>query len=72
VTATELQALGEAGVNGVVVGVGGGQPAERISELRNTIDTLVFPLQRRRKKTGALLPRITEEASIVTEEEEEE
>ena len=72
VTANELQALGEAGVNGVIVEVGGGQPAESISELRNTIDKLVFPSKRRRKKTGALLPRISEETSIVTEEEEEE
>jgi hypothetical protein len=72
VTDNELQALGEAGVNGVIVGVGGGQPAERISELRNTIDKLVFPLQHKRRKAGALLPRITEETSIVTEEEEEE
>jgi len=72
VTASELQALSEAGVSGVIVGVGVGQPAERISELRQTIDKLTFPLQRRRKKAGALLPYISGETSIVTEEEEEE
>ena len=72
VTDNELQALGEAGVSGVIVVVGGGQPAERTSELRQTIDKLTFPLQRRRRKAGALLPHITEETSIVTEEEEEE
>ena len=72
VTPNELQALGEAGVSGVIVEVGVGQPAERISELRQTIDKLAFPLQRRRKKAGALLPYISGETSVVTEEEEEE
>jgi len=72
VTASELQALGEAGVSGVIVGVGVGQPAERINELHQTIDKLTFPLQRRRRKEGALLPYISGETSVVTEEEEEE
>jgi len=72
VTANELQALGEAGVSGVIVEVGVGQPAERINELRQIIDKLTFPLQRRRRKAGALLPYISRETSVVTEEEEEE
>ena len=72
VTANELKALGEAGVSGVIVEVGVGQPAERINELRQTIDKLTFPLQRRRRKAGVLLPYISGEAGVVTEEEEEE
>ncbi len=70
VTANELQALWEAGVDGVVIEVGAGQPAERLKELRQTIDKLVFPLQRKRGKAEALLPHIGREVSIVTEEEE--
>ena len=73
VSANELQALWEAGVNGVVVGVGAGQPVERLKELRQVIDKLVFPSQRKRRKAEALLPHtyVSEEAEIATEEEEE-
>jgi hypothetical protein len=73
VSANELQALWEAGVNGVVVGVGTGQPVERLRELRQVIDKLVFPPQRERRKTEALLPytSISGELDITTEEEEE-
>jgi len=70
VTANELQALWETGVDGVVIEVGAGQPVERLKELRQTIDKLVFPSQRKRGKAEALLPHIGREASIVTEEEE--
>ena len=73
VSANELQALWEAGVNGVVVGVEVGQPTERLKELRQVIDKLVFPPQRERRKTEALLPytSISGETDIATEEEEE-
>jgi len=72
VTTNELQALWGTGVNGVVIEVGVGQPAERLKELRQTIDSLAFPSQRKRGKVKALLPYISGEASAVTEEEEEE
>jgi len=72
VTASELQALGEAGVSGVIVRVGVGQPVEMINELRQTIDKLTFPLGRRRRGVGVLLPYISGETTVVTEEEEEE
>ena len=71
VTANELQALWEAGVDGVVIGVGTGQPADRLKELRQVIDKLAFPSQRKRGKAEALLPHIDSEVSIVAEEEEE-
>ena len=71
VTASELKVLWEAGVNGVVVEVGIGQPAGRLDELRQTIDKLTFP-PRKRKKAEALLPHMVEETSTVTETEEEE
>ncbi|MBA7518007.1 hypothetical protein ES705_10072 [subsurface metagenome] len=70
VTANELQALWEAGVDGVVIEVGAGQPVERLKELRQTIDKLVFPSQRKRKKAEVLLPYISRETGIVSEDEE--
>lgn len=72
VTANELQALWEAGVDGVVIEVGAGQPANKLKTLRQVIDKLAFPSQRKRGKVEALLPHIAREASIVTEEDEEE
>jgi len=71
VTTNELQALWEAGVSGVIVEVGVGQPVDRVSELRQAIDKLVFPSQRKRGKAEALLPYIGSERDTVAEEEEE-
>ena len=71
VTANELQALWEAGVDGVVIEVGAGQPADRLKKLRQVIDKLAFPSQRKRGKAEALLPHIGRESSIVTEEDKE-
>ena len=71
VTAGELQVLWEAGVDGVIVEVGAGQPKERLKRLRQVIDKLTFPPQRKRGKTGALLPYVGKKSGIVAEEEEE-
>lgn len=72
VAANELQALWEAGVNGVVTEVGVGQPAERLKELRQIIDNLAFPSQRKQGKIEALLPYIGGDSGTVAETEEEE
>ncbi len=72
VTASELQALWEAGVDGVVVEVEVGQPAGRLKELRQVIDKIVFPSPRKPGKARALLPHLGWETSVVTGEEEEE
>ena len=71
-TANELQALWEAGVAGVIVEAGAGQPVEGVSSLRQVIDKLTFPPQRKRGKPEALLPYIGPERGTVAEEEEEE
>jgi len=63
-TANELQALWEAGVDGVIVEVGAGQPAGR---LREVIDKLAFPSSRKRE-VETLLPYIGGEAEIETGE----
>ncbi|MFC1939131.1 hypothetical protein ACFLXO_00385 [Chloroflexota bacterium] len=72
VTAGELQALWEAGVAGVVVEAGAGQPQDRLKELRQVIDGLTLPSPRRREKAEPLLPRISTEGGRATAEEEEE
>lgn len=70
VTATELQALWEANISGVIIEVEAGQP-DRLKEVRQTIDKLSF-VRRTRKKAEAFLPYVGRgETEIETEEEEE-
>ncbi len=72
VTAGELQALWEAGVDSIVVEVTVEQPQDRLKELRQVIDKLAFPSPRQREKAKPLLPRISQEPGMTTTEEEEE
>ncbi len=65
VTASELGALCEAGVVGVVVG-------GKLDKLRPMIDKLPAPKAGKRRKAEPLLPRISSEVGTVSEEEEEE
>jgi len=69
VTDDELLALWEAGVDGVVLEVG--EVAGREKKLRQLIDQQTFP-PRKRGRAAALLPYISGETGITTEEEEEE
>ena len=71
VTTTELQALWDAGVDGVVVEVAAGQPAGRLIELRQAIDSMPPASKRKRGETAALLPYATHGMDEVTEEPEE-
>ncbi len=71
ITASELQALWEAGVAGVMVEAGDGQSAGKLKELRRIIDNLTFQ-PRQRRKAEALIPRIGGGTGPATEEEEEE
>ena len=71
-TASELKSLWEAGVDGVVVEVGKGQPIEKLGELRQAIDDLIPLPPRRRGNTEAVLPYIGEETGTATDTEEEE
>jgi hypothetical protein len=68
---SELLALWEAGVSGVVVEADTGQAQDRLKKLRQEIDKLDFPSQRRREKPEAILPRTGREMGTnVTEIEE--
>jgi len=69
---SELQALWEVGVDGVVVGVETAQPVARLSELRQLIDGLTLPSYRKLKKTEAILPRIGGGGDTVIDDEDEE
>ena len=72
VTGSELQALWEAGVSGIVIEISPEQPQDSLSKLRQVIDKLEFSLPRRREKVEALLPRLRGETSTPVPEEEEE
>jgi hypothetical protein len=72
VTANELQALWEAGVDGAIIELETGQPGEMISKLRHTIDKLSFPSRRKQRKTEALLPHVGQDKSTAIGEEDEE
>jgi hypothetical protein len=65
VTASELQALCEAGVAGVVAGA-------NVDKLRKAIDKLTSPKAGKRRKAEPLLPRIGGGVETIPEEEEEE
>jgi hypothetical protein len=75
VTAGELKMLWEAGVDGVILTLGPGQPRGGLRQLRQAVDRLAFPLKKRRERVKALLPQVggaagTEEEDIGEEEEE--
>ncbi len=70
ITDSEFQVLWKAGVDGVIVEVGGNQPKERIKELRQTIDKLTFPPKHGWGNAKALLPYVSREQRIADEEEE--
>jgi hypothetical protein len=69
VTANELQVLWGAGVDGVIIEVGGDQPVERLGELRRAVDKLTFPWRHKGGKREALLPYTSGERDIAAEEE---
>jgi hypothetical protein len=66
-TASELQALWEAGVGGVVV-----EAERKLAKLRQVIDKLVLPSPGKRRKAEPLVPHIGGEKVEASEEEEEE
>jgi hypothetical protein len=69
---SELKAIWEAGVDGVVVEAGTGEP-EGLKKLRKAVSELPPRSARRRGKAEALLPQVSgEEARAVPDEEEEE
>jgi len=73
VMAGELQALWEAGIDGVVVTEKAGQPPTGLSKLRQVIEKLDFPSPRKLEKVEPLLPRVSSglDAPGIEEDEDE-
>lgn len=69
VTAAELEALWEAGISAVVTEIGAKQPEDRLMTLRQEIDKIEFS-SRRSKRGEALVPRISQQPSRATEEDD--
>jgi len=68
----ELQALWEAGADGVVIEITTGQSRDTLKELRKVINEMTFPLPRRRERPSPLLPHIAEESTVTKDEDDEE
>lgn len=71
ISANEINALWEAGVDGILVTMTGEQPTGRTGELRQIIDKLPTPSHRKRGRVEPLLPRIAPQRDDIAEEEEE-
>jgi hypothetical protein len=71
-TEKELLALWEAGVDALVVAAGPGTAGELLKRLRQEIDKVVFPAERRMSKREAVIPPSRAEAPTPQKEEEEE
>ena len=62
----ELQAIWDAGINGIVVDAG-----ENLQKLRQTIDNMNFPPQRKRGTSEAIVPRTSSEDYSEEEEDDD-
>ena len=71
VTAGELEALWEAGVSAVVVGIDAKQPEDSLMKLRQEIDKAEFS-SRRSKRAEALVPRLSQPPGRSTKEDDDE
>jgi hypothetical protein len=58
ITDTELQAIWEAGVSGIIVTADAEQAEAVMQSLRKVIDKLSFPSRRKREKSLAIVPQI--------------
>ena len=72
VTSREIEAVWEAGVDGVVVELGGGKPEGEVKKLRKVINELPYPAPDKQKKTDAIIPGTSRNSGAVIEVEEEE
>jgi hypothetical protein len=69
-TADELQAIWDMGVDGLVVNVVDSESADGLRKLRQTVESLVPPSQRNRLKSRALVPQVRSEAPVVVDDDD--
>ncbi|MBI2847829.1 MAG: hypothetical protein HYX83_01495 [Chloroflexi bacterium] len=70
ITSGELQSLWRAGVDCLLI-ESSAQNLDKLKELRQTIDSMTFPLPRRREQVSPVLPVLGAEPGVPPEEEEE-
>jgi len=70
VTATELQAVWAAGIDGIVVEMNQDVSQDRLKELNRILGSLDLPPQPRRLRRGVLVPRVQMEPPAAEEEED--
>jgi len=68
----DLQALWDAGVSGVIIEIEDEKSAEKLVELRKTLEKLTPSTSRKKARTSAILPRLQAETPPPEEGEEEE
>lgn len=72
ITADEIKAIWETGVDGVIAKVSAIKPEGGLKDLRKAIDDLILLSPRKQRKIEAILPRISRDTNAVTDTEEEE
>ncbi|MDD4924727.1 MAG: hypothetical protein PHF74_07890 [Dehalococcoidales bacterium] len=68
-TADELQAIWDMGVNGLVVKVADTESFEAIKKLRQAVETLVPPSKNKHGKSRALVPQVRTEAPVIADDD---
>jgi hypothetical protein len=72
ITSDELQAIWEAGVSGIIIEATTEQSLDEIKKLSNMIDSLALPLKSKWTKMQAIVPKLREEVTPISDEEDEE
>jgi hypothetical protein len=68
-TADELQAIWDMGVNGLIVKVSDAESAEALKKLRQTVETLLPPSKNKHNRSRALVPQVRTEAPAVADDD---
>jgi hypothetical protein len=69
-TADELQAVWDMGVDGLVVNVSDSESFDGLEKLRQTVENLVSPSQHKHNKSRALVPQVRSEAPAVADDDD--
>ena len=70
-TADELQAIWDMGVNGLIVKVADAESVEALNKLRQTVETLLPPSKNKRNRSRALVPQVRGGAPPVADDDDD-